>query len=97
MQKNLLSSRAGVPRAKRRGVLRTEQQVISDIAEQVRRARVAARLTQSDLAGLSSTGVRFIVDLEHGKQTIELGKVVDVLIALGLTLRVESLQRRVST
>ena len=97
MQKPPLSSRTGTPRAKRRGALRTEHRVITDIALQVRRARIALRLTQSDLAGLSSTGPRFIVDLEHGKPTIELGKLIDVLIALGLTLRVESLQRGVSS
>jgi len=93
MSQTPLSSRSGIPRAKRRGALRMEHSVVADIAQQVRRARIALGLTQSDLAGLSNTGVRFIVDLEHGKPTIALGKTADVLSTLGLKLHVERLQQ----
>jgi HTH-type transcriptional regulator/antitoxin HipB len=59
---------------------------------QVRETRVSLGLTQVDVAGLSNTGVRFVVDLENGKSTISLGKLVNVLVTLGLTLRVAEIQ-----
>ena len=91
-----ISSRSGRPRAKRRGSMRAQRGVSEVIATQVRERRVRLGLTQSDLAGLSNTGVRFIIDVEHGKPTIALGKLVDVLLALGLTLHVDSIQRSAS-
>jgi y4mF family transcriptional regulator len=53
----------------------------------VRDARKAAGLTQPDLALAAGTGTPFIVDLERGKSTIQLGKVLDVLRALGIELQ----------
>ena len=52
----------------------------------VRDARKQQGLTQEDLAGLTGTGRRFISDLEQGKETAELGKVLAVLASLGLAL-----------
>ncbi len=59
-----------------------------DISQIVRSVRKEQGLTQDDLAGLSGTGRRFISDLEAGKSTVQLGKVLLVLAALGLTLSV---------
>jgi hypothetical protein len=62
-------------------------------AKHVREARIAfGGLAQRDLAGLGNTGPRFIVDVESGKPTMELGKLLDVLVTLGLTLRVVDIQ-----
>ncbi|MFA7487199.1 MAG: type II toxin-antitoxin system Y4mF family antitoxin [Lysobacteraceae bacterium] len=52
----------------------------------VRRTRKAHGLTQAELAGLAGTGPRFISELERGKESAELGKVLDVLAVLGLRL-----------
>ncbi|MCY1383857.1 transcriptional regulator, y4mF family [compost metagenome] len=46
------------------------------------RARLALR--QLDVAGLGNTGNRFIVELENGKPTVQLQKVLDLLDLLGL-------------
>ena len=54
----------------------------------VRRARKTHGLTQAGLAGLAGTGPRFISELERGKASAELGKVLDVLAVLGLRLLV---------
>ena len=54
----------------------------------VRQARKAHGLTQAELAGLAGTGPRFISELERGKESAELGKVLDVLAVLGLRLLV---------
>ena len=48
----------------------------------VQRKRLA--LKQSDIAGLGNTGNRFIVDLENGKPTLQLQKVLAVMDLLGL-------------
>lgn len=52
----------------------------------VRNYRAMQHLTQADLLGLANTGNRFIVDLENGKPTVQLQKVLDVLDTLGLEL-----------
>jgi y4mF family transcriptional regulator len=54
-----------------------------DIAGIVRSARKAQGLRQDELAGAAGVGLRFIVDLEAGKPTAQLGKALQVLEALG--------------
>jgi y4mF family transcriptional regulator len=58
------------------------------IGEAVREARRVEGLTQTELAGLSGTGLRFVSELERGKPSVALNKVLAVLSVLGLTLRV---------
>ncbi len=41
-------------------------------------------MNQVDLAMTSGSGVRFISDLENGKETCQLGKTMKVLETLGL-------------
>ena len=55
----------------------------------VRRARRARGLTQIELAGMAGLGERFIVDLERGKTTCEIGKVLEVMNMLKLSMIVE--------
>lgn len=52
----------------------------------IREERKALGLRQAELAGASGVGVRFLVDLEKGKPTVQLGRVLAVLAALGCTL-----------
>ena len=56
------------------------------IGELIKRTRRSLGLTQEDVALTSNTGLRFIIELEHGKATCEVGKVLDVLNALGITV-----------
>jgi HTH-type transcriptional regulator/antitoxin HipB len=44
-------------------------------------------MNQRELALVSGTGVRFISDLENGKETCELGKALAVLANLGLEVQ----------
>ncbi len=55
----------------------------AEIGDIVRTARKAAGLRQDELAGASGVGLRFIVDLEAGKPTAQIGKTLQVLAALG--------------
>ncbi len=57
-----------------------------DLGLAIRHARKAHGLTQAELAGLAGTGPRFVSELERGKASAELGKVMDVLAVLGLRL-----------
>lgn len=59
---------------------------IEAIAHAVREARLRHGLTQTQLAGLSGTGLRFISELERSKPSVAMNKVVAVLAVLGLRL-----------
>ena len=54
------------------------------MGKRIRDLRRAQGVTQAQLAGLSNTGVRFISDLENGKETCQLGKILHVLATLGV-------------
>lgn len=61
----------------------------------VREQRKRLALKQLDIAGMGNTGNRFIVDLENGKPTVQLQKVLDVMDLLGLELVVRAKAARV--
>jgi y4mF family transcriptional regulator len=63
-------------------MIQTAQQFGIEIA----RARKALGLTQRELALAINTGERFIVDLEAGKPTAQLGKALAAAQAVGLRL-----------
>lgn len=54
----------------------------------IRVARKAQGLRQDQLAGAAGVGVRFIVDLEAGKPSAQLGKALQVAAALGLSVTI---------
>lgn len=53
------------------------------LSEFVKQKRGAVRLTQSELAEKAGVGLRFIRDLEQGKETLRLDKVNQVLKLFG--------------
>jgi HTH-type transcriptional regulator / antitoxin HipB len=55
-----------------------------DIAIAVRTARRRLKLKQGELAAAANVGIRFLIELEAGKPTAQLGKTLAVLNALGL-------------
>lgn len=61
-----------------------------DLGAVVREQRKRLALKQLDLAGLGNTGNRFIVDLENGKPTVQLQKVLDLMDLLGLEVVVRT-------
>ncbi len=60
----------------------------AEIGAIIRTTRKAAGLRQDELAGASGVGLRFIVDLEAGKPTAQIGKVLLVLATLGCSLTI---------
>jgi HTH-type transcriptional regulator / antitoxin HipB len=57
-----------------------------DIGKLVRETRKGLGVTQKALAMTSGTGLRFIIELERGKETAEIGKVLTILQTLGIQL-----------
>ena len=58
----------------------------SELGQLLRTRRNLLQLKQADLAGIANTGNRFIVDVENGKPTVQLQKVLDLMDLLGLEL-----------
>ena len=61
-----------------------------DIGEMVRQTRKSLGVTQKALALTSGTGLRFVIDLERGKETCQLGKVLTVLHTLGIGISLKA-------
>ncbi|MCC5850727.1 MAG: helix-turn-helix transcriptional regulator [Verrucomicrobia bacterium] len=61
-----------------------------ELGAKIRRERKRLGVTQADLAMTAGTGTRFVVDLENGKPTVQTGKVLQILQALGLRLEILS-------
>ncbi len=60
------------------------------LGEIIRLERKKQTLTQAELAGLSGVGIRFLQELERGKESAQIGKAMQVLHTLGLHLSVRS-------
>ena len=58
------------------------------LGQLIRKARKNQRLTQEELAALAGVGVRFVRELEHGKESCHLGLALKVMHTLGLSIAV---------
>jgi HTH-type transcriptional regulator / antitoxin HipB len=70
----------------RKGMKLEVEMTTKAIGKAVQARRKQLRLNQAELAMVSGTGVRFISDLENGKESCELGKALKVLTNLGIRL-----------
>ena len=68
----------------------TPIQTAADLGKAVRKRRKADGLTLADVAGLTNVGIRFLSELENGKPTVRLDKLLRVTRALGLQLHLTS-------
>lgn len=59
---------------------------VEDVGKLVRETRKKLGVTQKNLALTSGTGLRFVIDLEKGKPTCEIGKALTVVQTLGITI-----------
>lgn len=62
---------------------------MTELGVLIRKERLRQKLTQTDLAGISGVGITFISQLENGKETAEMGRVIRVLTMLGIDLYAE--------
>lgn len=58
----------------------------NEIGKIIKELRVRQKINQSQLAAVAGVGVRFIVDLEKGKETASLGKTLKVINMLGIEI-----------
>lgn len=61
-------------------------QTPENIGQYIRKVRKKLDVTQRDLALTAGTGLRFIIDLENGKPTCQIGKILQVLQVLGIQI-----------
>ncbi len=62
---------------------------MTDLAKVMRGVRKRQKVSQTVIAQLSNVGVRFVFDVENGKSTVQLGKVLAVLRAMGIVMKLE--------
>ena len=60
-----------------------------EIGEFVTATRKSQGATQLDLAQMAGVGRRFVVELEAGKESLHIGKVLRILETLGVDFRLE--------
>ena len=63
---------------------------VEEIGDVVRKARLDQGLRQDQLAAVARVGLRFLVELERGKPTVRMDKVLAVLTALGCRMQITS-------
>jgi y4mF family transcriptional regulator len=61
----------------------------TSLGSAIRGVRRRLKVTQKDLALASGTGLRFIIDLEKGKPTCQIGKALVIVRTLGLELQIQ--------
>lgn len=59
---------------------------IKTLGKFIREARKAQKLTQEQLSSMCGVGIRFIREVEQGKETCQIGKVLLVIKTLGLEI-----------
>lgn len=59
-----------------------------DISSIIKNRRKSLNLTQAECAAFCGVGIRFFSELENGKQSLQLGKVMQVLKMLGLKMQI---------
>jgi y4mF family transcriptional regulator len=60
----------------------------SEVGRIIRKKRKSLGLTQAQAAAQCGVGVRFLSELENGKQRAEVGKVLQVMNRLGIEISV---------
>lgn len=57
-----------------------------NLAHSILKRRRALKLTQENLSDISGVSLRLIHEIEHGKDTVQLGNLIKILSSLGLHL-----------
>lgn len=62
---------------------------MKSLGSQIRLRRRALKLTQQELADLADVSSHFVLDVENGKESIRLDKLMKVLKVLGLNFELK--------
>ena len=69
--------------------MKIQIKTVAELGEVLRATRKANHIRLDDLAGMAGVGPVFVGDVEYGKDTVQMGCVLQVLRELGLNLSVE--------
>ncbi len=61
---------------------------MTEIADIVRRERKRQKATQVELSQMANVGVRFLRDVEDGKESVHFDKLMRILAILGIAVEV---------
>ena len=61
----------------------------NDLGKLVRAFRVSQQLTLERVSGMTHIGMRFLSELERGKETVQLEKVLQIINQLGLEMVIQ--------
>ena len=88
IQRVFASARGSIDPARAHAPADDDRQIrsVTDIGNRVRDARNAMGMTQQRFADLAGVGRRFLIELEHGKPGLEIGRVLAVCKAAGIRL-----------
>lgn len=62
---------------------------VKQLGQIIRKTRKSQRLTQEQLAAICGVGIRFVRELEQGKESCHIGKALYVASMLGIVLKAE--------
>ena len=65
---------------------------IVKLGEMIKKARKEQGLTQEQLAATTGVGVRFIRELEQGKESCHIGKALTVVAMLGIDIQANGMK-----
>lgn len=58
----------------------------AELGAMIRKHRKSSRISIQTISGLTCLGMRFISEAERGKETAEIGKIIQLIESLGLEL-----------
>lgn len=59
---------------------------INDISKAIKERRKSLNLTQLECASMCNVGLRFFSELENGKESLHIGKVLNCISILGINI-----------
>lgn len=62
---------------------------MAELGEVIRATRKANKIRLDDLAGMAGVGPVFVGDVEYGKETAQIGRVIQLMNELGLKFTVD--------
>jgi len=62
---------------------------LSNLGQKIKSERKSQELSQTELANLAGVSLNFISQLEAGKSTVQMNKVLQVIYTLGLQFKIE--------
>ena len=71
------------------------QERLRSLGLAIKSRRKSFKLTQKDLAMLAQVSVNLLCQIESGKHRAQIGKIMDILFALGLQFKLEDGKSRI--